>query len=52
MQLLVSAPFSGHQERHEYREVKQGDVITFKIGTPYCLFTLGAYLGRGRPYET
>lgn len=51
VQLVVFDPIRGRHERFEFRDVKEGDVLAFPVSPPYSLFTLGAFMARGRPYE-
>jgi hypothetical protein len=49
--LLVFDPFSGAHRKLEFHEVKAGDVLSFEVDSPYSVFTLGAFMDRGLPYE-
>jgi hypothetical protein len=52
--LVVFDPLSGAQRSLEFQDVQPGDVLSFEVGSPYALFTLGAlepFLGRALPYE-
>jgi hypothetical protein len=52
VRVLVLDPFGGRPQALEYREVKAGDVLSFDVGGPYAVFTLGAYTtDRILPYE-
>jgi hypothetical protein len=49
--VLVFDPFSGVHRRLEFHRVQAGDVLRFEVGSPYAIFTLGAFMRRGLPYE-
>lgn len=49
--LLIFDPLRGDHRKLEFQDVKAGDVLRFRVGYPYALFTLGAFMGRALPYE-
>jgi hypothetical protein len=49
--LLIFDPLRGDHRKLEFQDVKAGDVLRFQVGSPYALFTLGAFMGRALPYE-
>ncbi len=49
--LLVFDPLSQTHRRLEFRDVAAGQELLFDVDSPYCVFTLGAFMARGEPYE-
>lgn len=49
--LMVFDPIAGSHRRLEFHEVAAGDELAFDVDGPYSLFTLGAFMARGEPYE-
>jgi hypothetical protein len=49
--LLVFDPLSTGHRKIEFQSVKAGEVLSFEVGSPYAIFTLGAFMGRALPYE-
>ncbi len=49
--LLVFDPLGGEHQKFEYHAVRAGDVLRFEVGAPYAVFTMGAFLSQGLPYE-
>ncbi|MEK7865211.1 MAG: hypothetical protein AAB434_00915 [Planctomycetota bacterium] len=48
----VFDPHSGARSSIELRDVKLGQVIAFPVKPPYAVFTIGAFVERGRPFES
>ncbi|MFQ5855326.1 MAG: hypothetical protein ACE5LU_06760 [Anaerolineae bacterium] len=49
--VLAFDPIKQTHRRFEFRDVSAGDELTFDVDTPYSVFTLGAFMARGHPYE-
>lgn len=49
--VLAFDPVTQTRRRFEFRDVSAGDELTFDVDAPYSVFTLGAFMARGHPYE-
>jgi hypothetical protein len=50
--LVVFDPLDGQRRPLEFPDVRAGDVLSFEVGSPYAVFTLGAFMEGALPYET
>lgn len=48
----VFDPHTGARSSIELRDVKLGQVIAIPVKPPYVVFTIGAFIERGRPFES
>lgn len=49
--ILAFDPITRTHRRFEFSNVAAGDELVFDVDAPYSIFTLGAFMARGRPYE-
>lgn len=49
--LVVFDPLGGQRRSLEFPDVRAGDVLSFEVGSPYVVFTLGAFMDGALPYE-